>query len=474
MGILGDYMPNWLPDDPDKKAAARQGLLMAGAALLGGRGNLGEILGGGLMAGSQGYNTSLQQRQQDQLRQAQMKQIGLESQKIESGIAKPGKIAGIFSSMRAPGAVPGADAPAGVMPVGALPRIGQSPAPDARQAPAAGMPPATSPEYLFNYYRQRGDALADAGYMDEAKDQYAFADKQKAKLKEQRTLTVDGKRVQANVYDDGRTEQIDGFAPDAEKLSFHNTGGNTVALDPFTGKPVNTIRNTQSPDSAASVAQQERNSLRVDQRAREATDAGRNQVVQSDDGPVLVNTRSGAGKVITGPDGQRLAGVTKPLNDNQSKALLFGTRMQEANKVLGGLASEGTNTSIPGARAPLVGGLVNSMSSDNHQMLEQAKRDFMTAVLRRESGAAISDGEFATADKQYFPQIGEGPGVIAQKARNRDLAIRGVLAEVPEKQRASITPVKDLPKKEKAAAGPYADAEKERRYQEYLAKQGKK
>jgi hypothetical protein len=164
------------------------------------------------------------------------------------------------------------------------------------------------------------------------------------------------------------------------------------------------------------------------------------QIVQTDSGPVLVNTRTGAGKVVTGPDGEALAGITKPLNDSQSKALLFGTRMQEAHKVLNQLAGEGTTTSVPGSRLPLVGGAINAMSSGNNQMLDQAKRDFMTAVLRRESGAAISSGEFDTADKQYFPQLGDSAQVIAQKARNRDLAIKGVLIEVPQKQRASITP----------------------------------
>lgn len=164
------------------------------------------------------------------------------------------------------------------------------------------------------------------------------------------------------------------------------------------------------------------------------------QIVQTDNGPVLVDTRTGTGKIVSGPDGQALPGITKPLNDSQSKALLFGTRMQESHKILDQLAAEGTATSVPGSRAPLIGGIIGSLSSDNQQMLDQAKRDFMTAVLRRESGASISTGEYDNADKQYFPQIGDSQKVIAQKSRNRELAISGILAEVPEKQRGSITP----------------------------------
>jgi hypothetical protein len=177
--------------------------------------------------------------------------------------------------------------------------------------------------------------------------------------------------------------------------------------------------------------------------------------------------------------------VSKPLNDSQSKALLFGTRMQEAHKALGKLATDDKiATSTPGSRLPGIGSVITAFSSEGQQALDQAKRDFINAALRRESGAAIAPSEFDNAEKQYFPQIGDGDKVIAQKARNRELAIRGVLAEVPEKQRASITPpepvekppsqpkpLKDLPKKPPAV--PVFDADKEARYQAWKRSQNK-
>lgn len=39
-----------------------------------------------------------------------------------------------------------------------------------------------------------------------------------------------------------------------DKAHFANTGGQTMAMDPFTGKPLNAVANTQSPDSLASNA----------------------------------------------------------------------------------------------------------------------------------------------------------------------------------------------------------------------------
>ena len=127
-----------------------------------------------------------------------------------------------------------------------------------------------------------------------------------------------------------------------------------------------------------------------------------------------------------------LSGFQKPLNDVQAKAQLFGTRMQEADKIMGQLEASGESYSTPGANLPIVGRAVNMLNTEQGQMLDQAKRDFTNAVLRRESGAAIAQSEFDSADKQYFPQIGDSDKVIAQKARARQIAIQGVLAEVPK------------------------------------------
>lgn len=147
---------------------------------------------------------------------------------------------------------------------------------------------------------------------------------------------------------------------------------------------------------------------------------------------------------VTGPDGKPIKGANKdkPMTDAQSKAALFGSRMQAANEVLDSLATAGTTTSVPGARAGFgVGAVLNTVSSAKQQQLNQAKRDFVNAVLRRESGAVISDGEFDNAEKQYFPQVGDSTEVIAQKKTNREIAMRGVQAEVPKGQRGVINEI---------------------------------
>jgi hypothetical protein len=138
---------------------------------------------------------------------------------------------------------------------------------------------------------------------------------------------------------------------------------------------------------------------------------------------------------------------SKPLNEGQAKALGYGTRMQESAKILesldGKYSPSGINAKLGAENSfggSVTGPIANSLLSDNSQQAEQAQRDFVNAILRRESGAAISSSEFDNARKQYFQQPGDSPAVKMQKKRNRELAINGVLAEVPTALRSSITP----------------------------------
>lgn len=80
--------------------------------------------------------------------------------------------------------------------------------------------------------------------------------------------------------------------------------------------------------------------------------------------------------------------------------------------------------------------LPNAMKSGKTQQYEQVVRQFVQAVLRRESGASISPAEMAENRKKYFPERGDDPDVIKQKAEARRLAIAGLEAEgarVPSK-----------------------------------------
>ena len=127
----------------------------------------------------------------------------------------------------------------------------------------------------------------------------------------------------------------------------------------------------------------------------------------------------------------------KPLNESQGNATAYGLRMKEAEAILADLANPKIgNATLRGANVesiPFVGGAVSKVlpsflggSSEQQQQVNQAKTNFITAVLRKESGAAIGKDEFATEDRKYFPQLNDGPKVIKQKEDARRLAIEAM------------------------------------------------
>jgi len=73
--------------------------------------------------------------------------------------------------------------------------------------------------------------------------------------------------------------------------------------------------------------------------------------------------------------------------------------------------------------------MFNFMKSGDRQAFDQAKENFVTAVLRQESGANIPDSEFDREDTKYFPQPGDKEDVLTQKKQNRQTVIEGFTRE---------------------------------------------
>ncbi|WP_315729043.1 hypothetical protein [Bradyrhizobium sp. SZCCHNS2015] len=145
---------------------------------------------------------------------------------------------------------------------------------------------------------------------------------------------------------------------------------------------------------------------------------------------------------VTGPDGKPIAippgvdrkefikriteasadAATGKKTEAQAKAGSFAARMEQAENAMGGLQGEGLSLWGKGLDA-LPGGVGNLAQSPQYQKYNQAKSAFITALLRQESGAAIGKAEFDRYDKELFPQPGDGPDVVKQKAQMRAAAI---------------------------------------------------
>lgn len=130
------------------------------------------------------------------------------------------------------------------------------------------------------------------------------------------------------------------------------------------------------------------------------------------------------------------------LNEQQGQAVGFGTRAKEASEILKNLENKGikdvgvTRTAIASTlgMTPLIGDkleqntmtALNALASKDQQATLQARKNFATAVLRKESGASISPTEFSDVDRIYFPQPGDSSELLKQKQRARDLAIQSL------------------------------------------------
>lgn len=180
-------------------------------------------------------------------------------------------------------------------------------------------------------------------------------------------------------------------------------------------------------DMSASTAIRGQNM--VDSRSREANASGRapSGYRWSADGSVLEPIPGGPAMKDKAP------------TEFQGKSATFGSRAAASDQILNDLERQGVRDrgvirsvaeSVPFAGNAL-GSVVNTLPSGlggpspQQQQVDQARRDFVNAVLRQESGAAIGQSEFDNASRQYFPQPGDSPEVIAQKAANRKLVVQG-------------------------------------------------
>jgi hypothetical protein len=125
---------------------------------------------------------------------------------------------------------------------------------------------------------------------------------------------------------------------------------------------------------------------------------------------------------------------TKPLTETQARDLTYAQRADNATQVIDKLASDITkmwSVNYAAQKALENTSIGNTMVDDTVQQYRQAERDFVTAILRRESGASISSSEFDTAERQYFPRPGDSQATLDQKKKLRDTAIASIKQNVP-------------------------------------------
>lgn len=146
-------------------------------------------------------------------------------------------------------------------------------------------------------------------------------------------------------------------------------------------------------------------------------------------------------ETIFGPDGkpiiQRGGGAGVKFTEAQSKDNVYATRARGALAILDPIASELTSVGQRAANADPTGIVRGAVQSDAFQQAQQAGQEFLQAVLRKDTGAAITADEQELYGKTYLPQPGDNPAVLAAKKDARTRAIAAIEAGMTPDQLAA-------------------------------------
>ena len=130
--------------------------------------------------------------------------------------------------------------------------------------------------------------------------------------------------------------------------------------------------------------------------------------------------------VVPQPGGSKDPSNPKNWTGEQRKAANFASRLDRNNAEIEALERQGFNPStLGGVIARAAGRPVRSAEARAYQDFQD---DWVRAILRKESGAAITEQE-REAYSTYFPQLGDETADIARKAKIRSDLAQGVAAE---------------------------------------------
>ena len=401
-------------------------ILAMAAGLLGSQ-TLGQGLSRGLLGGMQAEQQAQQNQMRKMLFQSQMEENRAQAEQRRALAAKAqrdAEDAAKFEGWTAKAMNPGAEIPDGFKMLG----------PGSNLQNFQRQPGAFPPELLA--------LAARTGKLDELRK--ISESNNWGRQKVGRVIDVqgpDGRPMQQQIDEFG--QPVGAPMPKPYERRLEDMGGTKQPYDPYTGGLTGTaLPKTMTPDAVASNQLGWANNriaagnLGVAQAGlglrQQELNQGKWQYDPARGG--LVNIGTGEFKPAT-QDGVPIGAKETPLTESQANANIYARRAMEAHRVLTDLGIDYSPTKLAmqrgAANTPLVGGLVEAagntfMMSPNDQKAEQAQRDFINAVLRKESGAVIAASEFDSARRQYFPQPGDSPQVRAQKTRNREIALQGL------------------------------------------------
>ena len=194
-----------------------------------------------------------------------------------------------------------------------------------------------------------------------------------------------------------------------------NAGGGNL-YDPASGQWVIAPRGPQEPMSGLGKLEADRAAGLISDEAYAAELAG-----MAPQGMSIESDGAGGFRMVQGAG----AGDSRPFTEGQSKDNVYVTRAEGALSVLDPIAD--TLTSRGERAAEMVPfGMARGMQSDDFQVAKNAGDEFLQAILRKDTGAAITEPEQALYGVTYLPQPGDSEAVLAQKQQARRRAIEAI------------------------------------------------
>ena len=394
--------------DPDQiKRMQQQGVMQAAMALLKASGpstqriGLGQALGGAYEAGQAGY----QQAQQQALAAMMTKQKMEEAKRNQE-------------LQQTVGTFLGQEAPEGVSPT----------------------------EWKAQQYMKLADVYA-ARSPEQASKFFEMAQKlapTKSEVTGQpfQVSDAEGKPILVQQFKDGTIRPMQGFGPQREVV-LQNVDGVMTAIDKSALKGGEKFGTGISAVDQARIdaelkrlgfdeqrIKMEKQRLGMEQQRLGISQAeferGKYDRLTNEQGVFYVPKVPGLPTIpISSPGGEPLKGTAPPkATEAEQNAAGFAQRMERANAITNSLTGKqpGLASSVAGS-LPLVGGMAQRLIQPAEtQQFKQAADDWIRAKLRKESGAAIGKDEMESEFRTYFPQVGDTPAVIAQKAEARRIA----------------------------------------------------
>jgi len=326
--------------------------------------------------------------------------------------------------------------------------------------PTIAPEPLTATEKRYNELMRKADVANQFGKFDDADKLMSQALKIKPTEKYSTTPqfgnSKQGTPISFVLSESGGMKLLD--VQRSPEFNYQDTGSYISVRDKNTNAELERIPKAMTPGEMASnvIAQ---GNLAVNRANLGVAQGGLNlrqqeflrggyQIKETPEGFAYVPTAPGAAAMpIMGAGGQQVKGVSGAPTEAQANAAGFAQRMELSNSIINSLPAG----SQPGAGTrtleaiPFVGGaLARSSQGVQTQQYDQAAQDWIRAKLRKESGAAIGKDEMVQEYNTYFPQVGDSPEKLAQKAESRRVATLGMQKSAGKAYEA-YTPVATSP-----------------------------